>query len=134
MNKQWIYRNGETPFSVTEIVMPDGSMCLTSVQVQGFLRFHYGTGKVLEGSRDLDLFPYEPYSEYEINDQVHGRHIENEKFTAGHFAGLNSEGKPTTFNFGGTSFTRHSRQVDTWNFCEKIEPTKIIHNRRSMDQ
>jgi hypothetical protein len=28
MNKQWIYRNGEKPFSVTEIKTPNGEIFL----------------------------------------------------------------------------------------------------------
>jgi hypothetical protein len=118
MSKQWIYRNGDKPFSVTEIVMPDGSMCLTSVQVQGFLRFHYGTGKVLEGSRDLDLFPYEPYADFKIDDEVYVRDNIDGMEHARHFAGVTSMGLPTTFINGLTSFTGNN-QKNTWNFCEK---------------
>jgi hypothetical protein len=117
MNKQWIYRNGDKPFSVTEIAMPDGSMCFTSVQVQGFLRFHYGTGKVLEGSRDLDLFPYEPYADFKIDDKVNVWDDEDDLVTSGHFAGVNKNGQPATFTNGRTSFTGSG--TNSWNFCEK---------------
>jgi hypothetical protein len=120
MNKQWIYRNGDKPFSVTEIVMPDGSMCLTSVQVQGFLRFHYGTGKVLEGSRDLDLFPYEPYADFKIDDKVYVKDTAHQyQQICGHFAGVNENGQPTTFINGRTSFT--GSEAVRWNFCEKAK-------------
>jgi hypothetical protein len=121
MNKQWIYRNGEKPFSVTEIVMPDGSLCFASAQSQGFLRFHYSNGKVLGlgGNRDLDLFPYEPYSDYVIDDKVNGWDDDDGDILSGHFAGLTIDGKPTIFHNGGTSFTRHPTQRCLWNFCEK---------------
>jgi hypothetical protein len=122
MNKQWIYRNGDKPFSVTEIVMPDGSMCFTSVHVQGFLMLHYGSGKVLEVGRDLDLIPYEPYSDYVIDDKVNMSDVENCSIGSGHFAGLTDDGKPTTFRDGGTSFTRKPRDRWEWNFCEKAAP------------
>ena len=138
MNKQWIYRNGEKPFSVTEIIAPGGYVQYVSMSIDNQMRNHLTDGKTYIGCCGYDIIPYEPYIDYEINDQVYGRHIENEKTTAGHFAGLNSDGKPTTFHNGGTSFTRHSLSVDTWSFCEKIEPaiepTTIKHNRRSMDQ
>ena len=118
MNKQWIYRNGDKPFSVTEIAMPDGSMCLTSVQVQGFLRFHYSTGKVLEGSRDLDLFPYEPYADFKIDDEVYVKDTAHQyQQICGHFAGVNGNGQPTTFVDGRTSFTE--KETVRWNYCEK---------------
>jgi hypothetical protein len=122
MNKQWIYRNGQIPFSVTEIVMTDGEVCYVSVTENEGIFIHQPDGKIMIRSCSVyDLIPYEPYSDYVIDDKVYGRYIENEKPTAGHFAGLNSDGKPTTFNFGGTSFTRHYRLVDTWNFCEKAK-------------
>ena len=119
MNKQWIYRNGDKPFSVTEIAMPDGSMCLTSVQVQGFLRFHYSTGKVLEGSRELDLFPYEPYADFKIDDEVYVKDYEEDNHPwPCHFAGLDEDGRPTVFCHGFSSFTT-SGQTVAFNFCEK---------------
>ena len=118
MNKQWIYRNGDKPFSVTEIAMPDGSMCLTSVQVQGFLRFHYSTGKALQGSRDLDLFPYEPYADFKIDDEVYVKDTAHQyQQICGHFAGVNGNGQPTTFVDGRTSFTE--KETVRWNYCEK---------------
>ncbi|MFT5451715.1 MAG: hypothetical protein ACI9N9_001201 [Enterobacterales bacterium] len=118
MSKQWIYRNGDKPFSVTEIVMPDGSMCFTSVHVQGFLMLHYSNGKVLEVSRDLDLIPYEPYADFKIDDKVYVKDAEHDKNPMpGHFAGLNENGQPTTFLGGCTSFT--CSDINSWNFCEK---------------
>ena len=118
MIKQWIYRNGDKPFTVTEIAMPDGSMCFASVQVQGFLRFHYSTGKVLEGSRDLDLFPYEPYSDYEIDDKVYVSDLkEDSDPLPAYFAGLSKTGNPTTFLDGRTSFTENT--TVPWLYCEK---------------
>ncbi|MFT6882532.1 MAG: hypothetical protein ACJAVY_001330 [Marinoscillum sp.] len=142
MNKQWIYRNGDKPFSVTEIELPDDDTVLLSVSKIGVIRNHFSNGnEIFSEDNQHYLIPYEPYADFKINDEVYGRDGEHDDSEGGHFAGLNSEGKPTTFHCGGTSFTRHSLQVDTWNFCEKIyhptptiEPIKIIHNRRSMDQ
>jgi hypothetical protein len=122
MNKQWIYRNGDKPFSVTEIVMPDGSMCFTSVHVQGFLMLHYSNGEVLRVNRDLDLIPYEPYSDFKIDDEVYVYDDDDgDEFTkeAAHFAGIDKEGNPTAFRNGGTSFTRNPLEIDSWDHCEK---------------
>jgi hypothetical protein len=121
MNKQWIYRNGDKPFSVTDIVMPDGSMCFTSVHVQGFLMLHYSNGEVLKVNRDLDLIPYEPYADFKIDDAVNMYDVENSEVGCGYFAGLTPDGKPTTFRDGGTSFTRGPLERYEWNFCEKSQ-------------
>jgi hypothetical protein len=119
MNKQWIYRNGDKPFSVTEIVMPDGSMCFTSVHVQGFLMLHYSNGKVLDVSRDLDLIPYEPYSDYEIDDKVYVTDFKDGISQPAYWAGLDKHGNATAFINGGTSFTRSKEDINSWLYCEK---------------
>jgi hypothetical protein len=117
MNKQWIYRNGDKPFSVTDIAMPDGSMCFTSVHVQGFLMLHYSNGEVLRVNRDLDLIPYEPYSDFKIDDEVYVWDVKDGIKIAGHWSGLNENGQPTVFIYGRTSFTGEASE--RWNFCEK---------------
>jgi hypothetical protein len=119
MNKQWIYRNGDKPFSVTEIVMPDGSMCFTSVHVQGFLMLHYSSGKVLEVSRDLDLIPYEPYSDYVIDDEFYVTDFKDGISQPAYWAGLDQHGKAAFFINGGTSFTRNKDQTIYWKYFEK---------------
>ena len=121
MSKQWIYRNGDKPFSVTEIVMTDGEVCYVSVTENEGIFIHQPDGKIMIRSCSVyDLIPYEPYSDYEINDNVHCWNDKgNGIVTSGHFAGLNNEGRPTTFTMGGTSFTRHSLDRYVWNFCEK---------------
>jgi hypothetical protein len=120
MSKQWIYRNGDKPFSVTEIVMPGGEMRYVSATKSHGLRTHRTDGSILaHGYNELDLIPYEPYSDYEIDDKVNCWDDDNGKVESGHFAGLMPDGKPTTFQLGGTSFTRHNLQIHVWNFCEK---------------
>ena len=126
MNKQWIYRNGDKPFSVTEIELPSGKLQYISVSELGGLRVHSYKGVVFTGNGNFDLhsydlIPYEPYSDYVIDDEVNGWDDEDNLVTSGHFAGLTEDGKPTTFHLGGTSFTRHLLQRDAWNFCEKAD-------------
>jgi hypothetical protein len=119
MNKQWIYRNGDKPFSVTEIKMPNGSTQYTSVTKEGGMRWHSNDGEGFDHKHDL--IPYEPYADFKIDDEVHCWNDENGIVTSAHFSGLNSKGRPTTFTMGGTSFTRHSLQVNAWIFCEKAD-------------
>jgi hypothetical protein len=122
MNKQWIYRNGEKPFSVTEIVMTDGEVCYVSVTENEGIFIHQPDGKIMIRSCSVyDLIPYEPYGDYEIDDEVYASDKENDQNNLPrHFAGLNGEGKPTTFDGGQTSFTTSiERYVSSWNFCEK---------------
>ena len=119
MNKQWIYRNGEKPFSVTEILMPLGTINYASVSNIGGMFFHDFDGVVFDVNGNHDLFPYEPYSDYEIDDKVNCWDDKNDEVGWGHFAGLDNHGKPTTFHKGGTSFTRSSIQRHSWKFCEK---------------
>jgi hypothetical protein len=117
MNKQWIYRNGEKHFSVTEIKMPNGSRQYTSVTKEGGMRWHSNDGEGFDHKHDL--IPYEPYADFKIDDKVYSWDDENGEVGCGHFAGLTADGKPTTFRDGGTSFTRHHLERFEWNFCEK---------------
>jgi hypothetical protein len=119
MNKQWIYRNGDKPFSVTEIELPCGGFDIISVVKSGYVIQHTALGKRTNNEDEFDLIPYEPYGDYVIDDEVHCWNNEQSIVESGHWAGLNSEGRPTTFTLGGTSFTRHSLQVVAWFFCEK---------------
>jgi hypothetical protein len=121
MNKQWIYRNGDKPFSVTEIELPDGEFYLVSIAIDCVARNHYVSGNVRRtfDSSGFDLIPYEPYSDYVINDEVNCWNDDDGDILSGHFAGLTTDGKPTIFHNGGTSFTRHPTQRSSWNFCEK---------------
>jgi hypothetical protein len=121
MNKQWIYRNGDKPFNVTEIVMPLGSINYISVSTIGLMRCHGVDGMVFDCDGDYDLIPYEPYSDYVIDDNVNVWDDDDGDILSGHFAGLTTDGKPTIFHNGGTSFTRHSLDRYVWNFCEKAD-------------
>jgi hypothetical protein len=123
MNKQWIYRNGYKPFSVTEIKLPDGDMHIISVVESGFIIIHDSVGKRFNRLMidKYDLIPYEPYADFKIDDEVYVKDDEHDMNPlAGHFAGLNENGQPTTFLGGCTSFT-HSGII-RWNFCEKAAP------------
>jgi hypothetical protein len=129
MNKQWIYRNGETPFSVTEIVMPDGEVRYVSVTLDECLIPHYPNGGVKElFSNKYDLIPYEPYADFKMDDEVKGWDHDDGLITSGHFAGLTLDGKPTMFALGGTSFTRYYHQRIAFNFCEKAAPKEDATN------
>jgi hypothetical protein len=122
MNKQWIYRNGEKPFSVTEIVMTDGEVCYVSVTENEGIFIHQPDGKIMIRSCSVyDLIPYEPYSDYEIDDKVNCWDISEEIKQPGHFGGLSNNGKPTAFFDGGTSFTKNKFERNEWNFCEKAD-------------
>jgi hypothetical protein len=123
MNKQWIYRNGDKPFSVTEVTSPEGRLFYVSMSLNGSVHLHNHDGTAsFYGNSDKQLIPYEPYADFEINDKVYGRDDELDDSEGGHFAGLTDDGRPTTFHNGGTSFTRYPHQRTAWNFCEKIAP------------
>ena len=143
MNKQWIYRNGDKPFSVTEIVMTDGEVCYVSVTENEGIFIHQPDGKIMIRSCSVyDLIPYEPYADFKIDDEVNVTDFKDNDPIQAHWSGLDENGKPTTFAGGKTSFTSsEDDQLYVWNFCQKaapanptIEPTTIKHNRRSMDQ
>jgi hypothetical protein len=122
MNNQWMYRNGERPFSVTEIELPDDDTVLLSVSKIGVIRNHFSGGiEICSEDNQYDLIPYEPYSDFKIDDEVCVWDTKEGIKHRAHFAGLNSEGKPTGFGLGGTSFTRHSLDRYVWNFCEKAD-------------
>jgi hypothetical protein len=121
MNKQWIYRKGEKPFSVTDIELPSGIIFFTSVSINGFVFDHnaHGERRGFSDINDYDLIPYEPYCSFKIDDEVNCWDDDDGDILSGHFAGLTTDGKPTIFHNGGTSFTRHPLQRSSWNFCEK---------------
>jgi hypothetical protein len=122
MNKQWIYRNGDKPFSVTEIELPDGEFYLVSIAIDCVARNHYVSGNVRRtfDSSGFDLIPYEPYSDYVIDDKVNVTDFKDNDSIQAHWSGLDENGKPTTFAGGKTSFTSsEDDQLYVWNFCEK---------------
>jgi hypothetical protein len=119
MNKQWIYRNGQIPFSVTDIELPSGIVFFTSVSINGFVFDHnsHGERRGFSDINDYDLIPYEPYADFKINDEVYSRDSVHDDWLRGHFAGL-VNGKPTVFVFGKSLFTSMCINV-TVNFCKK---------------
>jgi hypothetical protein len=121
MNKQWIYRNGDRPFSVTEIEIPNGNVRLLSVSNNGVLRDYFCDGRQRQlESHEYDLIPYEPYSDFKIDDKVYVKDTAHQyQQICGHFAGVNENGQPTTFINGRTSFT--GAEAVRWNFCEKAD-------------
>jgi hypothetical protein len=124
MNKQWIYRNGDKPFSVTEIETPNGEIFFTSARKDGLIFNHNPPGDVINysGYHHYDLIPYEPYAGFKIDDEVYVYDDDDgDKFTkeTAHFAGIDKEGNPTAFRNGGTSFTRNPLEIDSWDHCEK---------------
>jgi hypothetical protein len=121
MSKQWIYRNKNKPFSVTEILLPNGEIFLTSVHKTGAMIHHNPTGDRINysGNHSLDLILYEPYKDYKIDDKVYCGDSVNSISTAGHFSKVNKYGQPTTFINGRTSFTE--KETVFWNYCEKAK-------------
>jgi hypothetical protein len=118
MNKQWIYRNGEKPFSVTEIELPNGNVRLLSVSNNGVLRDYFCDGLQKQLLiHEYDLIPYEPYADFKIDDKVYVWDFKGGVKMAAHWSGLNQNGQPTVFLGGCTSFTEHG--TNSWNFCEK---------------
>lgn len=120
MINQWIYRNGEKPFSVTEIKLPNKNIVFISVVKSGYTIKHNSIGKRLDASsllKEYDLIPYEPYKDYKIDDKVYCGDSVNSISTAGHFSKVNKYGQPTTFVDGRTSFTE--KETVSWNYCEK---------------
>jgi hypothetical protein len=125
MSKQWIYRNGDTPFSVTAIEIPDGEVCYVSVTKSGTLVTHRPNGTLWAYSEDgYDLIPYEPYKDYVLNDVCLVTDYKGDLGNLAHWAGLDEEGRPTTYIEGGTSFTRRKDETVYWKYCKKIPPTK----------
>jgi hypothetical protein len=124
MSKQWIYRNGDKPFGVAKIELPDGGVSYVSVTKSGRLVTHRPNGTLQAFANDgFDLIPYEPYSDYELDDKVYVTDYESGIGIPAHWAGLDEDGRPTTFIEGGTSFTRMEGETVSWTFCKKAKPT-----------
>jgi hypothetical protein len=122
MNKQWIYRNGEKPFSVTEIYAPNGDMKHISISRDNRMTTHNKNGLILEDfGTAYDLIPCEPYADFKIDDEVYVTDFKDGDPIQAHWSGLDEDGKPTTFINGGTSFTRSKEETIYWKFCEKAK-------------
>jgi hypothetical protein len=125
MNKQWIFRNGEKPFSVTETVMPLGTINHVSVSNTGGMRFHNPDGVVFNGNVDFDLIPYEPYSDYENGNEVYV-HDGDDEPQAAYFFGLDKNGNPLTYPSGTSPFTWVAADgpMSPWDYCYKAKEDK----------
>ncbi len=122
MSKQWTYRNGDKPFSVTEIVMTDGEVCYVSVTENEGIFIHQPDGKIMIRSCSVyDLIPYEPYRGYVVDDKVYVKdYEEDDQALPAHLAGLDKYGRPTVLTHGCTSFTTFGETV-AFNFCVKAK-------------
>lgn len=67
----------------------------------------------------LDLIEVQPWDDFKIDDPV----IVSDNglsWSKRYFAGVNSNGLPTAFNNGTTSFTvPHPTHITEWNYCKK---------------
>lgn len=78
----------------------------------------------LDGSYDehesvLDLIEVRPWDDFKIDDPVLVSD-DGLNWSKRYFAGVNSNGLPTAFNDGTTSFTvPHSTHITEWDFCKK---------------
>jgi hypothetical protein len=123
MNKQWIYRNGDKPFSVTEIKSPFGGVQYVSVSSNNGVRIHDVTGEGFAGVHgSFDLIPYEPYSDFKHGDKVYVHDGDNLPIAA-YFRGLNCSGDPLTYPNGTSPFTWRTLDGDMtpWDYCEKAD-------------
>jgi hypothetical protein len=119
MSKQWIYRNGDKPFSVTEIKSPFGASFYISMSSGGTLHNHFTSGINMGVITIYDLIPYEPYSDFKIDDEVNVTDFKHGDPIPAHWSGLDKHGRATAFINGGTSFTRSKDETIYWKFCEK---------------
>lgn len=62
----------------------------------------------------------EPYSDFKIDDKVIAINKHPHVRYKGHFAGVNSEGKPMTFTDGETSWSTNHPPC-SWDICVKAE-------------
>lgn len=78
-------------------------------------------GNYMDEPTESDLIEISPYEDFKIDDKVlvwDG--FQSEKYkTKAHFAGIDEDGNPMTWNNGQTSFT--STYKTEWNFCIKYE-------------
>ena len=96
-------------------------MQYVSMSVNNQMRSHRTDGETYIGRCDYDLIPYEPYSDYVIDDKVYVKDYEEDGDPwPCHFAGLDINGRPTVFCHGFSSFTTSGETV-AFNFCEKAD-------------
>ncbi len=71
-------------------------------------------------SHPYDLIEETPYNHLYIDDKVLVSH-DGVTWKKRHFAGVDTQGKPTTFTDGKTSFTAGTEGTATWRYCKRYE-------------
>lgn len=66
---------------------------------------------------DIDLIEDTPYADFKIDEPVMVKDAINQTWLRGHFAGVNSNGSPTVWAGGGTSWTACFTQY--WEECRR---------------
>ncbi|MFT6835097.1 MAG: hypothetical protein ACJA0H_001131, partial [Francisellaceae bacterium] len=98
MNKQWIYRNGEKPFSVTEIKKPrTNDFLFIAVDDDSYITHHNKNGLRLNvvGHDPFDLILYEPYADFKMDDKVNVTDFKDGDPIPAHWSGLDENGRAT---------------------------------------
>lgn len=104
---------------------PDGTECILSLTADG--RYYADP----ESEYKLDIFEDTPWSDFKIDEPVMVGPSPEYGWIPVHFAGVR-DGKPTTWKFGGTSWTSNAvNEVRTGYQCRRptAEELKTLKNR-----
>lgn len=84
------------------------------------------TGRQFTDSTDraLDLIEVSPYDGFKVNDPVMIRDFTDQCWDRRYFAGVDKEGKATSFINGLTSWTTSQRA--SWNQCRRPTPNEML--------
>jgi len=75
---------------------------------------------VSSGLRDYALVEVKPYEDFKIDEPVMVRRVYGDPWVRRHFAGVNADGKPTTWDYGKTSWSREPyNQISVWDECRR---------------
>lgn len=73
------------------------------------------------GANNNDLLEVNLFDDFKVDDPVLVRDCEQDLWSRGHFAGVNSDGLPMAFKGGCTSYTCIDGETPvTWNYCVKF--------------
>jgi hypothetical protein len=126
MDKKYRARNGRPARVIC--VDAKGAQPVVALVYGGGSEFVINTslkGEFFDGDlHELDLIEVSPYEDFEVDEPVMVRDHEDNRWLRKYFAGVDGDGKPSTWVLGSTKWTSGGKKT-SWGECRRPTPEEL---------